>query len=251
MGTGVYTYACVSNVGRVREQNEDGVLVPGRFVRDGADAGSVPDTGGVQLFAVADGVGGAAAGEVASKRVLCELSERLCDAIDAESITRACHEVNRLLLEQAASRREFEGMSTTCTGIVIGDSGAKWFNAGDSRLYRARHDRFEQLSTDHSLREEMQDPTIPGNIITNCFGSTEFRVDVGDLTMHRHDLFLLCSDGLSDYADMRDIGTDLLSSNADGRRAEDLSYLAERFVSYALEGGGGDNVSVLLVTMGE
>ena len=109
----------------------------------------------------------------------------------------------------------------------------------------------EQISRDHTLREERGDPSIPGNIITNCFGMPDdFRLDVGVLDPGGCDAMLLCSDGLSDYADMSRVGEllrDLPDRDPDDEDARYLEPVARAMLDAALAGGGGDNVTLLIV----
>jgi protein phosphatase len=252
----LFTFAATSDTGKVRDQNEDGILSCGRFVRDGSASDRVASGGETLLFAVADGVGGAPAGEVASEFVLHDLGRRFetlagVAPVDREhAIASCCHDTDASLRSVARRDPARMGMATTCTGVVVVADAAYWFNAGDSRLYRARAGRLEQISTDHTLREEMQNPAIPGNIITNCFGMEGFRVDVEPIELAERDLLLLCSDGLSDYADAANLEAALLGyagSNSTGAGLGDVEALAAQLLSLALEGGGGDNISLLLV----
>jgi protein phosphatase len=163
---------------------------------------------------------------------------------------------NRELVTEARTRPGREGMATTYTAILLGATSV-WINAGDSRLYALRGDEFGQISTDHTLREQSGDPSIPGNIITNCFGTVDgFYADAGRLDTDGVDAFLLCSDGLSDYADMSRVA-DVLRAVI-GRHEQDrdsvppddaavyLEHAASAALQLALEGGGGDNVSLLI-----
>ena len=251
MGKQGYTYAAASDVGRVRNNNEDALLVSGRIVRDDSAAGTCDSSAGNAVFAVADGLGGCPAGEVASEKVLQTLEQLLGGVSDGEGIADACRLANTDLIARAAERADYRGMATTCTGLVAVGTGLLWFNAGDSRLYRATSRDLVQVSSDHTLREEMSDPSIPGNIVTNCFGNDEFRVDVGEIDAEGDSVFLLCSDGLSDYANMDRVASDMCAAAGSSVSVSELTELAARLVSAALDGGGGDNISVLIVAADE
>lgn len=240
-----FAYAAASETGHVREHNEDALWIAGRFVRDERVSGMVETDSLPLFFAVADGVGGAAAGEVASEFVLRELHRRISheEGLSAERLREICEETNALLIAAAREDAATAGMSTTCTGIAGSGDAWFWFHVGDSRLYSLTSDRFIQLSTDHTLREEMNDASIPGNIITNCFGMEDLRVDVGALAPAESVRLMLCSDGLSDYAGAED----LAQAAARSTGAERLNDSVDEAVTLALDGGGGDNVSVLLL----
>lgn len=256
--------AAVSDTGRVRRNNEDAVWMGGSFFRTGVRSArfDLPARPGL-LLAVADGVGGAAAGEVASERVVEMMAGRVADdelpeAADEllERLKQHAEAVNRKLIADARQRSGREGMATTYTAILFGATSL-WINAGDSRVYALRGDRLEQISRDHTLREESGDPSIPGNIITNCFGTAEgFYADAGALDADGADAFLLCSDGLSDYADMDRVAEvlraviDRHEQDRDAVPPDDaavyLEHAASAALQLALEGGGGDNVSLLI-----
>jgi protein phosphatase len=273
--------AAASDTGRVREQNEDAVWLGDEFFRTGIRTARYDgDLVNGLLLAVADGVGGAAAGEVASQFV----AERMAAAIreldpapdrsDLRSeLQRLSGRVNDELTHEARRGTGRSGMATTYTGLYFSESACVWLNAGDSRLYALRDGRLRQVTRDHTLREEMNDPSIPGNIITNCYGHQDgFRMDTGVLDPQAADLYLLCSDGLSDYADM-DRVTEVLAGVGRGERAaslrrapsdgeagaaaeaapnpdsestRDLEQAARALVELALTGGGGDNVTIVI-----
>ena len=252
--------AAMSDTGRVREHNEDAVWTGRGVVRDGAWSGSfATDELEGLVLAVADGVGGAAAGEIASRRVAQEMAARIDAASrasppDDEVLRGVAVEVNDLLLREADRHPDRRGMATTYTAIHVASSATRWLNAGDSRLYGFSRGELRQITRDHTLREETGDPSIPGNIITNCFGTEEgFRVDIAPLDLSGSALFLLCSDGLSDYADMDRAAAVLGETFDECERSDDpqgcrdvLERSARTLVDLALNGGGGDNVSLLI-----
>lgn len=252
--------AAMSDTGRVRDHNEDAVWTGRGVVREGSWSGTfgADEVDGLVL-AVADGVGGAAAGEVASRWVALEMAARIAaasreSAPDDVVIRGVAMEVNSALLREADRRPDRRGMATTYTAVHLSSSATRWLNAGDSRLYTFTDGALRQVTRDHTLREEMGDPSIPGNIITNCFGTGDgFRVDIAPLELSGAELLLICSDGLSDYADM-DRAATLLGETAECARRADgagaavdiLERTAQMLVELALNGGGGDNVSVLI-----
>jgi PPM family protein phosphatase len=252
--------AAASDVGLVRSRNEDGVWLHGTFVRDGHEATSVDSAAIIQgvFLAVADGVGGAAAGDVASKFVLEQMAAFVGEppeGVTDESIGPWMREnaeiVNRRLVVRGLHSDELSGMATTLTGLYFRGSIACWINAGDSRLYSHRAGHLNQISRDHTLRELLGDPNIPGNIISNCFGTQdEFYLDVGLLSADDRAtgdlIYLLCSDGLSDYATGEDMES-ILTDCAAAATIEALETGALRLVEAAKSGGGGDNVTCVIV----
>ena len=248
--------AAESNVGKVRSRNEDGLWLGDEFLRTGARSIVVPpDKAAAGLFvAVADGVGGAAAGDVASRFVLERYAEELADATTPDSpdatedlLRETGTLVNEALVRYAMRNAGHQGMATTLTGVHLGPTKSYWINAGDSRLYAVQDGRLTQVSRDHALRELMGDPKIPGNIIANCFGGPEnFYIDVDELPLTLGVCFLLCSDGISDYASPGDLESIALRA-PNGTDVEDLSAVAGDLVNAALAGGGGDNATCALV----
>ncbi len=239
--------AATSDTGLVRRNNEDAIWLVNRFIRSGLhslEITDIPDDG--LLLAVADGVGGAAAGEVASRWVCEQMARRIHEEspVDVAAVPDRLREiassVNADLLRVSEADPHRRGMATTWTAVLVFPSRAFWLNAGDSRLYRLAHGELEQVSRDHTLREERGDPSIPGNIISNCFGNAVgFYLDVGEIDLTTCDGFLLCSDGLSDYADLG-------RAHELVRRTEDPRTAAQGLLQLALDGGGGDNITLVL-----
>lgn len=242
--------AGASDIGNVRSRNEDGLWLGDQFLRTGTRTAAFDVASGQGLIvAVADGVGGAAAGDVASRFVL----ERFAAGVEAagmpvtpDALRAVAREVNDALNRRGVSNPEQLGMATTLTGLFLSPAQSMWFNAGDSRLY-AVASRFEQVSRDHTLRELMGDSSIPGNIIANCFGGhSDFFMDVVDLDIDEAGCLLLCSDGVSDYANPTDFERTALRS-LDAESVERLGEVAVAVVDAALAGGGGDNATCALV----
>ena len=242
------TVTAVSDSGLVRRENEDAIWLGDRFVRSGVHAEQFSrDQAGGLLLAVADGVGGAAAGEVASQWVTEQIASRLAAAKIPASyegaaglLCRVAGGVNRDLLREAERHPELRGMATTYTAVFIRHPHTIWMNAGDSRLYAVDELGMRQITRDHTLREERGDPSIPGNIISNCFGMPDgFYLDVGRLDVSACESFVLCTDGFSDYADL-ERAADVLRNTGDAEQA------VRALVDLALEGGGGDNITLIL-----
>ncbi len=243
------------NRGKVRRKNEDVAAIGSRLIRDEEKAARVDFPDGRFLVGVADGVGGAPGGDQASKIVAGQMLNRLEDLKDglsperlAEEVRLSAVEVNTDLIKKSWLGLGRAGMSTTYTGVFGYEGSLYCVHAGDSRLYRYGPEGLRQLTRDHTLREELGDPTIPGNIIVNCFGGEEqFYLDffpIADLSLNG-DLLLLCSDGLSDM---------LSDPELEATCAElgpDLGDGARRFVGSANQAGGHDNITLALLRVVE
>ncbi len=239
------------NRGKVRRKNEDVVAIGSRLVRDEEKATRVGFPDERFLVGVADGVGGAPGGDQASKIVAGQMLSRL-EGLEgglsperlAEAVRLSAADVNTDLIKKSWLGLGRTGMSTTYTG-VFGYEGALYcLHAGDSRLYRYGSEGLNRLTRDHTLREELGDPTIPGNIIVNCFGGEEqFYLDffpIADLAANG-DLLLLCSDGLSDMLSDPELEASC------SELGPDLGEAARRFIGAANQAGGHDNISLALL----
>jgi protein phosphatase len=234
-----YSAAAVSDRGRKRPTNEDAF---GYSIEHG-------------VFLVCDGMGGAAAGEVASSLAVDEvmrlLTDRASDAPLSSLIEQAISEANHVIYSRSQSNAKLNGMGTTLVALVAEDRRVQVLNVGDSRCYRLRAGNLEQITQDHSLVDEqvrlgrmsaaeaLRSPLR--NVITRALG-TQSRVtpDVFDLDSEPGDLFLLCSDGLTRELSDNGIGSILSSGQA-------LDALCDNLVSAANQAGGGDNITCVLV----
>jgi serine/threonine protein phosphatase PrpC len=227
-----------SDVGRVRELNEDAILtLPG-------------------LFVVADGMGGHAAGEVASALALEQLASLTHQPnLKQEDLAAAVSRANEVILTIAGARQETVGMGTTVTGVCLGTVGGSphWFvfNVGDSRVYRFAKGKLVQVTVDHSEVEELvslgrisaEDArTHPRrNVVTRSLGTDpEPTPDIWVIPAIPGDCFLICSDGLTTEVDDRDIEAELA-------REAPAQASADALVAMAVAAGGRDNVSVIVV----
>jgi len=227
-----------THVGQVRSNNQDSKLV----------------VAGVDLYGVADGMGGHQGGEVASALAV-EVTEQHATEPTLDSLKAAVRLANRTIFEKAGSDRDLHGMGTTLVAVqlVDGPEGQEvaWVNVGDSRVYLLRDDRLRQLSHDHSLVEDLvrDGQLTPAeaavhpqrNILTRALG-IDLDVDVDGTTVlpFTGDRFLLCSDGL-----FNEVNEDQMASVL--RRLADPTEAAEELVRLANEGGGRDNITVVVV----
>lgn len=244
---GFYEQASLSDVGLRRSNNQDSLLT--------APAGSEQDwRQRGHLFMVADGMGAHAAGELASKLAcngVAHTYRKLPDMPAPDALRAAIQETNAQIFQRGQADPEFHGMGTTASVLVLTPLGAIVGHVGDSRVYRLRKNRLEQLTFDHSLVWEMQAagqiprdaaPTfVPKNIITRSLGPhLDVQIDLeGPFALAPGDVFLLCSDGLTGQVSDDEIGVllEVLSPNEAVRALVDLANLR----------GGPDNISTICV----
>ena len=240
-------YAALSDIGLRRANNQDSYKV----VLAGNEA-DFQQRG--HLFIVADGMGAHAAGELASKMATDVISldyRKLLDQSPPEAILSAVLDANRQIHTRGQASPEFRGMGTTATMLLLLPAGALVAHVGDSRAYRLRGNRIEQLTFDHSLVWEMQaagqlpEGEVPGfiskNIITRSLGpNPTVQVDLeGPHPVQAGDTFLLCSDGLSNQVTDDEIGL-VLSCLPPGEAVHAL-------IELACLRGGPDNITAIIV----
>ena len=243
---------CVSDPGRVREHNEDTV---------GSDA----DIG---LVVLADGMGGYKAGEVASGIAVRTVMGLLKEAVEREDLRfrdsesglgrpgillrDAIHRANKIIYQTARSQEHCAGMGTTLVAGLFFDDRLTVAHVGDSRLYRLRGKELAQVTKDHSLMHELvargfytqqqAQRASAKSYVTRALGvEPTVEVDIAEHSVDKDDLFLLCSDGLSDMIEHEDIQ---LTMNTFGAN---LPTLARQLVLLGNDNGGRDNISVVLV----
>jgi serine/threonine protein phosphatase PrpC len=236
-----------TDVGRVREANEDALLA--------LAAGGPRD--GQMLVAVADGMGGHKAGEVASALAVESLTQALQQTDPAapseDLLVQAVQLANRTIWEAAAQDAEKEGMGTTLVCAMVDDAGQVVIaNVGDSRAYGVTDGRAKLVTSDHtwvnqqvqsgqmSEREAQRSPYR--NLLTRSLGGTP-RVQVDMFTglqLGPGDALVLVSDGVSGYLDARDVASIMRQSNT-------AQAAAEKLVREAVERGGADNATAVVV----
>jgi PPM family protein phosphatase len=208
------------------------------------------------LFAVADGMGGARAGEVASGLLVEVLEGGLPDSgNDEERLAERVREANARIHELSQRDADRAGMGTTVTAAYVGDQAVAIAHVGDSRAYRQHDGRLEQMTRDHSLVEELKrrgklteeeaEDHPQRSVITRALGP-EARVDVDTLSVPAQagDVFLLCSDGLSGMVPEERIAEIIAG-------APDLKRAGQELISEANERGGRDNITVVLFSLEE
>lgn len=233
-------FAGVTDTGRRRMRNEDALVVR------------------PPLFAVADGMGGARAGEIAARLAADALESARADVAGEDGVASLIEEANRRIWQRSLTDPETAGMGTTVTAALVDPVSEKvaFGHVGDSRAYRLRGETLEQLSTDHSLVAELIQSGVltpeeaerhpQRSAITRALG-TDSAVEVAGWTVDAEvgDLFLLCSDGLSVMLDDDAIAEAILGAGRDPRAA------GEALVAAANAHGGEDNITVVLFELVE
>jgi PPM family protein phosphatase len=205
------------------------------------------------LFAIADGMGGARAGEVAAGIAAGALKEGRRTVTDEASLEAVIGEANRRVWERSVADPGTSGMGTTVTVAFVDAVGERivFGQVGDSRAYRLRGDELEQMTTDHSLVAELVRSGVltpeeaehhpQRSAITRAVGTeSAIEADVFSVTAEPGDLFLLCSDGLTDMLGAEDIAATILAADRDPVAA------GEALVAAANAEGGEDNITVVL-----
>ncbi|MBO4401916.1 MAG: Stp1/IreP family PP2C-type Ser/Thr phosphatase [Selenomonadaceae bacterium] len=225
-----------THVGKVRNNNEDALI----YIE--------PET-----FVVADGMGGAAAGEIAS-RMLVETVEDFLPSVPRpwheDILQKSILKANAAILRTARSNENYRGMGTTATILHLYDGRAYYAHVGDSRLYRLRNNQLEQITEDHSYVEELvrRGTLTPEearvhplkNLLTQAVGVIEeISVDTASFSVADGDIYLLCTDGL----------TNMISDKTIAEILSNSSSPVEELIDAALDNGGHDNISAIVIVV--
>ena len=242
--TEVLAVASLSDVGCVRKNNEDS---------KGVFAGADPARG--HLFIVADGMGGAAAGEVASgiavETVRASYFDPGSGTRPVEALRRAIEAANASIHRRAVDDPKLGGMGTTCTAVAVVGRQVWYAHVGDTRAYVAANGNLAQLTRDHSLAAELARsggeggaPARAKNVLTRCLGvKPEVKVDVADQphTLPDDSVLVMCTDGLTNLVEDGEILHVVSMHLPDGA--------CKRLVTLAKERGGPDNVTVIVARL--
>ena len=223
-----------THVGKVRYNNEDSLIV------------IEPET-----YAVADGMGGASAGEVASQMLVETVKNFLSKSArpwDENILAQAILLANDKILNTARRHEEYHGMGTTATILSLDGGRAYFAHVGDSRIYLLRNNSFQQLTEDHSYVETLvrrgeltaEEARVHPmkNVLTQAVGAvTNLHIDKANFPVEREDIFLLCTDGL----------TNMVDDAAVVKILQTAKNPADALIEAALDAGGRDNVSVIVV----
>jgi PPM family protein phosphatase len=241
----------LTDTGRIREHNEDTI-------------GSEPDIG---LYVLADGMGGYNAGEVASGIAVKTIVNLVREAFQIQELDGtdratgllrptiilrdAILRANKIIHQTSKTQAQCEGMGTTVVGVLFYDDRIITAHVGDSRLYRLRGDRFEQMTMDHSLLQELVDRgfysqeeaarSTNKNYVTRALGvEPAVEVEVHEHPVQKGDYYVLCSDGLSDMVEDEDIHLTISTFS------DNLETIVKQLVQLSNEHGGRDNISVIM-----
>ncbi len=239
-----------TDVGRVREHNED-------FVGSWEPQSAAEAEANGWLYIVADGVGGAEAGEIASQHATEQVIRFYIEketGSTAERLESAVRAANRDLRQLADQRGAVRAMATTMVAAVIEGTAVTLANVGDSRGYHIDNDTITQITKDQSLVAKLvEEGTITEaeaavhpqrNVILSSLGpSRDPRVDLFSLTLAPGQLLLLCSDGLT-----RHVADDEIAAIANANAPDDATT---KLIALANDRGGGDNISVAVIGMGD
>ena len=233
----VVEHAAFTDTGRQRRANEDAL-----FSRS-------------PLFAVADGMGGAKAGEIASRTAIDVIGLGVEDGIVRSRLVELIRRANRAVHEAQVSDPDLSGMGTTVTAAHVGEEALTVAHVGDSRAYLMRGGSLRRLTDDHSLVEEMrrsgkltaeEAANHPQrSIITRALGpDSSVEVDVREFKLERGDVVLLCSDGLTSMIPESRIGELIAGSHK-------LDTAGRALIAAANAAGGRDNITVVLLRVGD
>lgn len=233
-----YLWATATHQGVVRQNNEDAVYPD-----------SSGESEGPAVLIVADGMGGHVAGEVASR-----LAVNAAASTDLDPADRVAAG-NRAIREEVAREPSLEGMGTTMTLVALGEDGtARFGHVGDSRAYHLRNGELAQLTEDHTVASELAtlgqisadeaESHPQRHMLTRTLGLTRFvNVDELEVELAPGDRLLLCSDGLTEM-----VSDDVIADALGNGTADDAAW---KLVDLANEGGGVDNISVVVVDVTE
>jgi protein phosphatase len=232
-------YAGLTDTGRKRRRNEDAYVVA------------------PPLFGVADGMGGAQAGELASGLAAGAMREANANGSGEQRISDLIQEANRRVHDRASTDASASGMGTTMTVALVEPDGRVVFgHVGDSRAYVLRDNRLDQLTDDHSLVAELvrRGELSPAeaevhpqrSVITRALGTDpDVDIDTFAVSPQPGDVFLICSDGLSSYVDGDEIERIMV------QHRDDLNAGAKALIQAANRGGGDDNITAILFRVEE
>jgi len=234
-----------TDTGLVRKHNEDAI---GAEITQG-------------LVVLADGMGAYKSGEIASEMAVSTVLQEFKDKYEAQNVNtksairqnllrESIELANRLIRESSLTKEEHRGMGTTIVSALFYDNKVIIAHVGDSRLYRLRNRKLESITADHSLIQELIEKGFytpeearsskSENIITRALGiESNMQVDIQEQAVFEKDLYILCSDGLNDMVEDKDIET-LLNTFFD-----DTEKAVDALIDAAKKNGGRDNVSVI------
>ena len=238
----MFSFYAVTDTGKVRSNNEDSYFIPS-------------DESMPMLCMVADGMGGYNCGEVASAMAVDCFVETFYSNYSmndpASSLLTACDKANKAVYIAAKSDEQYKKMGTTLVSCMLMDESCMFLNVGDSRGYAYSSGGLRRITRDHSAVQEYVDEGIitaeeakihpQRNIITRAIGTEAYvEADVFSYDLSQGDIILLCSDGLTEMLD--DVEIEKIISNG-----ENIAGIGDELIARALENGGVDNVTAVLI----
>ncbi|MDM8568431.1 Stp1/IreP family PP2C-type Ser/Thr phosphatase [Thiotrichales bacterium HSG1] len=240
---------CYTDTGRVRKHNEDYIVGDEKL----------------GLAVLADGMGGYQAGEIASEMAVSTVMNYMKAPIKSHverqtnhryhpstvQLEQAVLKANHIIYQAAERHSEYQGMGTTIVATLFHNNCLSIAHVGDSRLYRIRERKLQQVTKDHSVLQELIDcgfytseqarHSPNRNLVTRALGvGEEVNVEIQEQLVHTQDIFLLCSDGLNDMLEDKKIN-ELI------QRSSSLKQAAELLIAAANNKGGNDNISLILI----
>ncbi|MGD2170216.1 MAG: Stp1/IreP family PP2C-type Ser/Thr phosphatase [Chlamydiota bacterium] len=231
-----------SDIGLTRKNNEDAFIALDQH----------------NFFALADGMGGHNAGEIAAKKTIQSLSEYVKINFRSDyfkislkevitDLNQSIYEANQLVFNLSRDHESFQGMGTTVCCLYLHNADAIFAHVGDSRVYLYRNNILHKLTEDHSLSKESfkEVPHPYKNIITRAIGiQSEVLPDIGHIKIKKDDIFFLCSDGLTDFLHHEEIKNIL-------KHKHSLKLTVQKLIDNAKENGSRDNITILMVKIHE
>ncbi|CDZ74759.1 protein phosphatase PrpC [Peptoniphilus sp. ING2-D1G] len=234
-------FIALTNKGLVRENNEDSFIV---------------DEENLKFFMIADGMGGHKAGEIASQKAVSILKEDLINAeINTEedlvsTLINSIKEANREILNLSKENLKYRGMGTTLSLIYIFEDNVFYINVGDSRIYEINDEDIQQITQDDSfvnylleigeISKDEAESHPKKNVLTKALGTSEnLDIEVNKIYFNKENKYLICSDGLSNM-----VPKERLFSIVNEEKAEEIG---EKLISEALDNGGMDNITLILI----
>lgn len=225
----------ISDIGLVRPNNEDVLLSMPRY----------------RFFALADGMGGHNAGEVAAKETINHLGISIKNLIHPQKkakiptkeliyhLRSAIDQVNAKIFSLGSQKHTLKGMGTTLCCLYLYEDSVIYAHVGDSRIYRYRNRELKQLTQDHSLKHSVS--RANKHVITRAIGTcTKVEPEIACVTLQSGDVFFLCTDGLSDFVPLPEIEYLLQQKSSLKKKARDM-------INKAKEKGSSDNITTLFV----
>ena len=242
-------YAAITDLG-ICQKNDDRIMIDGSILSFGKTSGKVD---GCILAVVCDGVGGYSYGDEAAECTVKVFANLVGQQINQAAIEQAIADANSVVIAAQSSDNSHRNMSSTLAGIYLYDNSFLAFNIGDSKIFRLRNSYLSQLSVDHTYAQESVDLGLVRNKmdiaqkdrhrITRCIGdksNCKPSITSGEGRLFEDDIFLVCSDGVTDVVD-NDLIETILSEQVG------LQMRCEHLFQQTLQNGSQDNISIILL----